>query len=111
MDEIRKVVLTMDEEIKDTEVIKKLLDTNGNKENSCIENRMFRPTHQSLDKRLQREWKDFFHTHGNRGRKPTIALQEDTRQKGYWIYNILKYYDCNLTHYSELLEKKISGYL
>ena len=50
VDIIRKVILTMNEQ-KKYEVIKKLVDTNGNKDRAAIElgcTRRTRPAHQSI---------------------------------------------------------------
>ena len=47
--------------------------------------------------------KEYF-VHGNRGKKPAHTIDEDTRATIIDLYR-MKYYDSNLEHYSELLEK------
>lgn len=86
------------------EVIKKLLDTNGNKKTAALKIGCSDRHINRLIKGYKESGKTFF-IHGNRGRKPTIALPGDTRQMILDLYRT-KYYDCNLTHYSELLEEK-----
>lgn len=92
----------MDENAK-FQIIKKLVDTNGNKQTACLK------TGCSLRhiNRLIAGYKEFgktFFIHGNRGRKPATVLPQDTRQLVLDLYRT-KYYDANLTHYRELLEE------
>ena len=99
---MRKVILTMDEH-KKYETIKKLVDTDGNKQRAAIElgctvrhvNRMING--------YKEKGKEFF-VHGNKGRKPVHALEDETRQNVLDLYRT-KYEDANFTHYSELLEE------
>lgn len=103
MDTIRKVLLTMDENQK-YEIIKKLVDKNGNKKTAalkigCSDRHIYR-----LIKGYKEKGKSFF-VHGNRGRKPANTLSSDKRQLILDLYQN-KYHDCNLTHYSELLEER-----
>ncbi len=103
MDTIRKVLLTMDENQK-YEVIKKLVDTNGNKKTAalkigCSDRHIYR-----LIKGYQEQGKSFF-IHGNHRRQPAITLPTDTKQLILDLYRT-KYSDCNLTHYSELLKER-----
>lgn len=83
-------------------IIKKLVDTNGNKRTASLKlgctlrtvNRMIVGYHKS--------GKAFF-SHGNHKHQPITTIPPDTKQTIVDLYRT-KYYDCNLTHYSELLE-------
>ena len=103
MDTIRKVLLTMDENQK-YEIIKKLVDTNGNKKTAALKIGCSDRHINRLIKGYQEKGKAFF-IHGNRGRQPAITLPSDTKQLILDLYRT-KYHDCNLTHYSELLAEK-----
>jgi len=46
-----------------------------------------------------------FFVHGNNGRQPAHTLPEATRQMVLDLYRT-KYYDCNLTHFCELLDER-----
>lgn len=103
MDTIRKVLLTMDENQK-YEVIKKLVDTNGNKKTAALKIGCSDRHINRLIKGYQEQGKSFF-IHGNRGRQPAITLPSDVKQLTLDLYRT-KYQDCNLTHFSELLAEK-----
>jgi len=99
---MRKVELTMNEE-KKYEVIKKLVDANGNKKRAAIE---LGCTVRHINRMIQgykKEGKSYF-IHGNRGRQPSHAIPQKTRREVIDLYRT-KYWDANFTHYSELLEK------
>lgn len=100
MDIIRKVILTMDENQK-YDVIKKLVDTNGNKNTAALKIGCTQRHINRLIKGYQDKGKTYF-VHGNRERKPAIAFPDDKKQLVLDLYRT-KYYDCNLTHYAELL--------
>lgn len=101
MDVIRKVVLRMNEEMKYT-VIKKLIENNGNKQRAAIELGCTVRTINRLINGYEKEGKSFF-VHGNRGRKPVMALDDAIKQDILDLYRT-KYEGANLTHFSELLE-------
>jgi len=103
VDTIRKVLLTMDENQK-YEVIKKLVDTNGNKKTAALKIGCSDRHINRLIKGYQEQGKSFF-IHGNRGRQPAITLPADIKQLILDLYRT-KYSDCNLTHYSELLKER-----
>lgn len=103
MDTIRKVLLTMNENQK-YEVIKKLVDTNGNKKTAALKIGCSDRHINRLIKGYQEQGKSFF-IHGNRGRQPAITIPADTKQLILDLYRT-KYSDCNLTHYSELLKER-----
>lgn len=93
----------MDENQK-YEIIKKLVDTNGNKKSAALKIGCSGRHINRLIKGYKEQGKSFF-VHGNRGRQPAITLPTDTKQLILDLYRN-KYYDCNLTHYSELLADK-----
>lgn len=99
---MRKVDLTMDENQK-YEIIKKLIETNGNKERAALN---IGCTVRHINRMIQgykKEGKAFF-VHGNRGRKPAHALYDNTKQLIIDFYRT-KYDGANITHFSELLIK------
>lgn len=93
----------MDENQK-YEIIKKLVDTNGNKKTAALKIGCSHRHINRLIKGYKEKGKAFF-VHGNRGKQPAITLPSDTKQLILDLYRT-KYYDCNLTHYSELLSEK-----
>ena len=98
---MRKVLLTMNEQLK-YEIIKKLVETNGNKKTAALK---IGCTGRHINRMIagyQEKGKAFF-VHGNRGRKPAHTIPADTSQLILDLYRT-KYSDANLTHYSELLE-------
>lgn len=100
---MRKVLLTMDENQK-YEIIKKLVDSSGNKKTAALKIGCSDRHINRLIKGYKEQGKSFF-VHGNRGRQPAITLLTDTKQLILDLYRN-RYYDCNLTHYSELLAEK-----
>lgn len=102
MDTIRKVILTLNENEK-FDIIKKLVDTNGNKQTASLKIGCSLRHINRLIAGYKESGKTFF-IHGNRGRKPATVLPQDTRQRVLDLYRT-KYYDANLTHYCELLEE------
>lgn len=93
----------MDENQK-YQIIKKLVDSNGNKKTAALKIGCSDRHINRLIKGYKEKGKAFF-IHGNRGRKPAITLPADTKQLVLDLYRT-KYFDCNLTHYSELLKEK-----
>lgn len=99
---MRKVDLKMNENTKYT-VIKKLVETNGNKKRAAI---TLGCTVRHINRMIagyKKEGKTFF-THGNRGRKPAHAIAGEIKNNIVDLYST-KYCDANITHYSELLLK------
>ncbi len=88
-------------EQKKYKVIKALKETNGNKKRAAVElgcsvrhiNRML--------KGYNEHGKAFF-SHGNKGRRPASALSEELKESILLLYQN-KYYDSNLTHFTEKL--------
>ena len=102
VDIIRKVILTMNEQ-KKYEVIKKLVDTNGNKDRAAIELGCTRRTVDRLIKAYRERGKAAF-SHGNKGRSPAHTRPDDIRQQIPLLYEN-KYFDTNIRHFTELLAK------
>jgi transposase len=100
---MRKVILTMNENQK-YEIIKKLVDTNGNKKAATLKIGCSDRHVNRLIKGYREKGKALF-IHGNRGRQPATTLPSDTKQVILDLYRT-KFYDCNLTHYAELLNEK-----
>lgn len=88
-------------EQKKYEVIKKLVETNGNKQRAAITLGCTVRTVNRLIKRYIQEGKTAF-LHGNRGRKPACAISDDIRTTILCLYDT-KYENANLLHFSELL--------
>ena len=100
MSDIRKVNLTMNEEQK-YEVIKKLVETGGNKERARIK---LGCTMRHINRLIQAYKKDgkAAFSHGNKGGIPACAFPEDLRQQIRLLYEN-KYYEANIRHFTELL--------
>ncbi len=99
---MRKVILTMDEDKKYI-TIKKLVETDGNKQRAAVELDCTVRHVNRMIKCYKEKGKEFF-IHGNKGRKPIHTLEDETRKNVVELYRT-KYEDANFTHYSELLEK------
>ena len=99
---IRKVELRMNEQEK-YEIIKKLVDDNGNKLRAAQKLNLSIRQVNRLIKGYKEEGKAFF-VHGNRGRQPVNTIPDDVKQLVIDLYNT-KYYDANFTHYTELLAR------
>ena len=99
---MRKVDLTMDEN-KKYKVIKKLVETDGNKKRAAIElNCTIRHINRMISGYLA-YGKEFF-VHGNRGRQPVTTISFELKNEIIDLYNS-KYWDCNYTFFTELLLK------
>lgn len=99
---MRKVILTMNENQK-YEVIKKLVETNGNKKRAAL---TLNCTVRHINRMIKgyKQYGKAFFIHGNRGRRPVNAFTDDTKQLIIDLYRT-KYADANMTHFSELLSK------
>ena len=100
MDIIRKVDLNMNEEYK-YQIIKKLVETNGNKKRAALRIGCTVRHVNRMIKGYCSEGKGFF-IHGNKGKQPVHAIPENTKAIIIDLYKT-KYYGANFTHYSELL--------
>ena len=92
----------MDEQ-KKYEVIKSLVDHDGNKDRAALTLEISKRQVDRLIKAYKEKGKAAF-VHGNRGRKPVTTIDQKTRQDVVDLYRT-KYYDANFTHYTELLQK------
>ena len=90
---MRKVDLRMNEQLK-YDVIKKLVDSNGNKKNAAIKLNCSLRTVNRLVVKYKEEGKQGF-VHKNRGRKPASAFSDDIKAKVIDLYNT-KYFGANL---------------
>ena len=100
---IRKVELSMDEQ-KKYEVIKSLADhPNPNKERAALTLGCTTRHINRMLKGYREKGKEFF-VHGNKGRKPSTAIPDETHAAVVDLYRT-KYYDANFEHYTELLAK------
>ena len=100
---IRKVDLNMDEQ-KKYEVIKRLVERDGNKDRAAMSLGITRRQVNRLIRIYCEEGKAGF-IHGNRGRVPATTISAAVRQDVIDLYRT-KYYEANFTHYTELLERK-----
>ena len=106
---MRKVVLTLNEKQK-YDVIKKLVETNGNKERARI--KLGLKSIRQIN-RLIAGYKKFgkeFFVHGNRGRKPKHALSCELKDEIELLYNS-KYFDCTYTQFTEYLAERENIFL
>ena len=99
---MRKVELRMNEE-KKYKIIKKLVETNGNKKRAAIELDLSIRQINRLILGYKAYGKEFF-IHGNRGRKPIHSLSLELKQLIVDLYTS-KYWDCNYRFFTELLAK------
>ena len=100
---MRKVELRMNEELK-YKVIKKLVETNGNKKRAAV---ILGRSVRQIDRMVagyKVKGKEFF-IHGNRNRKPVHALTEAQKTEIEQIY-LSKYFDCTYTAFTEYLAQK-----
>ena len=100
---MRKVELRMNEEYK-YKIIKKLVETNGNKKRAAIK---LKRSVRQIDRMIagyKKYGKEFF-VHGNRGRKPSTAFTEDFKTTIELLYTN-KYFDCTYTSFKEYLESR-----
>ena len=106
---MRKVELSLKEKQK-YEIIKKLVETNGNKERARIKLKL-----KSIRQinRLIAGYKEFgkeFFVHGNRGRKPKHALTDEFKNEIETLYTS-KYFDCTYTQFTEYLAERENIFL
>ena len=102
VDIIRRIDLNMDEQ-KKYEVIKKLVDTRGNKDRAAITLGITRRQVDRLIIAYKEKGKAAF-VHGNRGRKPAITTPDEVRKTVVDLYRT-KYSEANFVHFTELLER------
>ena len=91
----------MNEKYKYT-IIKKLIETDGNKDTAALKLGCTRRTINRMIIGYNTCGKEFF-LHGNRDRKPKHALSKEIRDNIVDLYKN-KYYGANFIHFSELLD-------
>lgn len=91
----------MDEQRK-YEVIKRLVDENGNKDRAALTLGITKRHVNRLVKKYKENGKEVFR-HGNKGRKPATTISGEKHSAIIDLYRT-KYYDANFTHYTELLD-------
>ena len=99
---MRKVELRMNEQEK-YEVIKELVDHNGNKNRASKKLGISRRQIDRLIIKYKEKGKAGF-VHGNRTRKPVNALDNSISEDIILLYKT-KYYDFNFNHFKEFLKK------
>jgi hypothetical protein len=85
------------------EIIKKLVDSNGNKKRATLTLQCSLRHINRMIKGYKSQGKEYF-IHGNKGRKPAHTLADTTKQLILDLYRT-KYSEANITHFSELLKK------
>ena len=100
---MRKVELRMKEQEK-YDVIKELVDHNGNKNRAAMKLGITRRQVDRLIVKYKKNGKSAF-VHGNRGHAPTKALDKSIHDDIILLY-MHKYQDWNFNHFREFLEKK-----
>lgn len=91
----------MDEQRK-YEVIKRLVDEDGNKDRAAMTLGITKRHVNRLIIKYRENGKEAFQ-HGNKGRRPVTTIPQEKRSAIIDLYRT-KYYDANFTHYTELLE-------
>lgn len=106
---MRKVELSLKEKQK-YEIIKKLVETNGNKERARI--KLGLKSIRQINRLIAgyKEYGKEFFVHGNRGRKPKHALTTEFKDEVETLY-ISKYFDCTYTQFTEFLADRESIFL
>lgn len=99
---MRKVELRMNE-LKKYEVIKELVDHNGNKNRACEKLGISRRQVDRLIIKYREKGKSGF-VHGNRGHAPSKALDKSISEDIILLYNN-KYQGWNFNHFKEFLKK------
>jgi len=99
---MRKVELRMNEQYK-YEIIKKLVETNGNKKAAALKLNCTVRTINRLIHVYKDSGKQGF-IHGNRGKAPVTMISSETKAKVIELYTS-KYGDANFTHFCEILLK------
>lgn len=90
-------------EQKKYEVIKNLLDSDGNKNRAAFLLGCSRRTIDRLINSYRLNGKAAF-SHGNKGRSPSFALSH-AQKKAIVLLYVNKYFDCNISHFTELLAR------
>ena len=97
---MKKIILNTIEDRK-YQVIKKLVESNGNKLKAALKLQVTLHTINRLILKYIQFGKEAF-IHGNRNRKPKHSMTFEEKEKIVSLYKE-KYFDCNIQHFSELL--------
>ncbi len=97
---MRKVELKLNERHK-YKIIKKLVETNGNKNTAALKLGCTRRNINRLIAGYKRDGKAFFQ-HGNKGCQPVNRVDDATQSKIVTLYDN-KYYNANFTHLAKML--------
>lgn len=100
---VRKVELNM-KELDKYLIIKKLVETGGNKTRAAVSIGCSKRHINRMIQGYKKHGKEYF-LHGNRGRRPATKLPEEQRDLIINLYNT-KYSGANFTHYAQLLKKQ-----
>ena len=100
---MRKVELRMNEQLK-YEIIKELVDHNGNKNRASEKLGLSRRQIDRLIIKYKEKGKSAF-VHGNRSKKPVSTLDKSISEDIILLYKS-KYQDCNFKHFYEWLIEK-----
>lgn len=100
---MRKVELTMNENEK-YQIIKKLVETNGNKKRAAVKLGCTVRSVNRLIAKYKASGKQAF-SHGNHRNKPSTTISQDKRNEIITLYEN-KYFDSNLRHFTELLKRQ-----
>lgn len=100
---MRKVELRMNE-LEKYNIIKNLVDNNGNKNTAATKLHLSRRQIDRLIIKYKEKGKSSF-VHGNRGQAPTKALDKSISKTIIQLYQN-KYYDCNFNHFKDLLKDR-----
>ena len=106
---MRKVELSLKENQK-YEIIKKLVETSGNKDRARI--KLGLKSIRQINRLIAgyKEYGKEFFVHGNRGRKPKHALTNEFKDEIESLY-ISKYFDCTYTQFTEYLAERENIFL
>ena len=106
---MKKVELSLKENQK-YQVIKKLVETNGNKERARI--KLGLKSIRQINRLIAgyKEYGKEFFVHGNRGRKPKHALTDEFKDEIETLYTS-KYFDCTYTQFAEYLADRENIFL
>ena len=106
---MRKVELSLKEKQR-YEIIKKLVETNGNKE--CARIKLGLKSIRQVNRLIAgyKEYGKEFFIHGNRGRKPKHALTDELKDEIETLYTS-KYFDCTYTQFTEYLADRENIFL
>ena len=91
-------------------LLKKLVETNGNKERARIKLGLRSIRQINTVERCVKEYGKEFFIHGNRGRKPKHALTDEFKDEIEMLYTS-KYFDCTYTQFTEYLAERENIFL